>query len=496
MTTQTLADTKAQQRGRLASRVGRHLVVPLVIAVAMLVSDGIAQVVTPFIRSDDWPFLLPAQSPGVGSVLSHGFTEGRWLNTAWWAAVGQHGTPTSASVTYALGYGLFVAGTWRVLHAAGLRPRLVVDILIGVALFVSAVWVELLYWPGTLTPSVLVAAAAVWTLPWVAARQHLGWLLGWLVVVEAASVLTYPPVGALMVLLAVTALKGDSWRKVMVVVGAWVTAFALGVVIACTLNYLWFGDFGLQLASWRRPHYGTSLQAMSTNFGRWASGAAQLWSGQWWAGFVAVFGALLGWHDVRIRPRLQRLLVGVAVVLALDLAQTLVTGIVTPSRGQLWSWVGALLAVVLLLLGRQRLPLPWSASGLPVEPVVGLALATLAFGGTLAWRSDVVEHQATRTEYASIAARATGHDPAAVSPTVVIFQPATNRKLAAGSITAITLRMAIREAQDGVLPRYCRGVECRLIAERLGEGSVIRLGAVGAEANVVGVVVPPPPGWL
>ena len=57
---------------------------------------------------------------------------------------------------------------WRVLRLSGIRPGLAVDALLGIALFASCVWVQLVYWPGTLAPSVLMAAAAVWLLPWVA----------------------------------------------------------------------------------------------------------------------------------------------------------------------------------------------------------------------------------------------------------------------------------------------------------------------------------------
>ena len=87
-----------------------------------------------------------------------------------WAVIGQHGTPTTAALTYAIGYAVLVAGMWRVLRLSGIRPGLAVDALLGIALFASCVWVQLLYWPGTLAPSVLMAAAAVWLLPWVAPR--------------------------------------------------------------------------------------------------------------------------------------------------------------------------------------------------------------------------------------------------------------------------------------------------------------------------------------
>src|SRR4051812_23298490 len=148
MSTQSIASAPTGRRARvLAPRSRRRLLVPMVVAAAFLVTQGVAQAVTPFIRQDDWGFLLPAGSPGAVPPSYYNLSEGRWLNTAWWFLVGQHGTPTTAALTYALGYAVLVAGMWRVLHLSGVRPGPVVDAVLGIALFASCVWVQLLYWP-------------------------------------------------------------------------------------------------------------------------------------------------------------------------------------------------------------------------------------------------------------------------------------------------------------------------------------------------------------
>src|SRR5829696_666251 len=165
MTTQTLAPASDRRPRLLPASAQRRFLGPAVIAIAFLLTQGVVQAATPFIRQDDWPFLLPDGTKGVLPPSYYNLSEGRWLNSAWWALVGQHGTPTTAAVTYAVGYALLVAGMWRVLHLSRVRPGPAVDALLGMALFASSVWVQLLYWPGALTPSVLVAAAAVWSLP-------------------------------------------------------------------------------------------------------------------------------------------------------------------------------------------------------------------------------------------------------------------------------------------------------------------------------------------
>jgi hypothetical protein len=70
----------------------------------------------------------------------------------------------------------------------------------------------------------------------------------------------------------------------------------------------------------------------------------------------------------------------------------------------------------------------------------------------------------------------------------VLYQPAKERNTTRGRITAGTVRMMMRAAQDGVVPRWCTAAECRRIAA--ARRSVVDLG------TVVGVVVPPPPARL
>jgi hypothetical protein len=489
-------ETRAPVRGRTLTRPPRQLLVTLVIVAASLLTRGFSQAVTPFIRHDDWPYLVPAGTPGVTSVAEHDLYEGRWLNTLWWAVVGQHGTPTSASLTYAVAYGFVVAGMWRVLHLSGIRPRPVVDALLGVALFASAVWVQLLYWPGALTPSVLVAAVALWTLPW-AARSR--WRLGsWLVVGEACAVLTYPPVGVLLVLFAVVLLRGARWRAVLGVVVAWGAGFALGVATAYTLNWITDGYFGIKIAYWRDPNPLTSLGALATNAGRWAEAAGSLWAAQWWVAVVGVVAVVLGLRDAVVRPRMQRLLVALAVAGGLDAALALVTGVVTENRGQLWSWYVGVLPVALLLLDRapHQATDDASARSRTLDRVAATGLVVLVVGGVLAWRTDVGEHQETRAQYAAIAEAATRPGPDGRRPFVVVYMEPTLRHSREGGIMAGTMRMAVRSDQDGLLPVWCSPDECARMIERAASGPVIDLGRVGSQPHVVGIIVPNPPAWI
>ena len=479
-------------------RLGVRLRAVAVIAVAFLVTEGVAQAVTPFIRQDDWAFLLPEGTPGAVPPSYYNVSEGRWLNSGWWWLVGQHGTVTTAALTYAAGYALLVAGMWRVLHRAGVRPRPAVDALLGVALFASSVWVQLLYWPGALTPSVLVAAGAVWLLP--RAARSARWLAAWLVLSGIASVLTYPPIALVLLVLAVVSLRNAPWRRVLLVIAGWAVGFAAGVAVAYTLNWVVNGHFGLEVAAWRQANPLTSIDALGVNTGRWLSTAGSLWVAQWWVALVGVVAVAFGWRDTVVRPRMQRLLLALAVACGVDAAQTLATGLVTEARGQLWTWFVAVLAVALLLVDRG--PQAGAAAGSTATPRPGMPptarvatalLVVVAVGGVLAWRTDIGRHQDTRRQYAAIAEAATAQAPGTAARTVVVYQDPEFKDTRSGRLMASTLFMAVRLEQDGRVPRWCIGAECREIATRSGSGPVVQLQSL---PGLVGIVVPTPPGWI
>lgn len=493
MTTQQLAPAATAPRRRVLPSPQRHVLVPVVIAGAFLVTQGVAQALTPFIRQDDWPFLLPPDTTGVLPPAYYDSSEGRWLNTGWWWLVGQHGTPTTAAMTYAVAYAALVAGMWRVLHVTGIRPKPAVDALLGVALFASSVWVQLLYWPGALTPSALVCATALWLLPWAApSRLRLGL---WLLVGEAAAVMTYPPVGVVLLVFAVLALRDRPWRSVLSVAAAWLASFAVGVGISYTLNWVVNGHFGLDFPAWRQTNPLTSLDALRENTGRWLAATGALWATQWWVALVGLVAAVLGWRDATVRPRLQRVLLAFAVACGLDAAQTLATGIVTEARGQLWTWLVAVLPVALLLLPRRQYDPPGERVRLG-ERVPAVLLAVLAVAGVLAWRNDIGAHQATRMQYAAIAERATAHDPGTELPRVVVYQDPAVKDTRDGRLMASTLFMAIRQETGGALPRWCRGDECAELAQRAAAGPVIRIDSPAGLSHVIGIVMPAPPDWV
>src|SRR6478609_1517464 len=180
-----MVDSHATSPTATSARASRPVVAVALLFVAFVVTTTgvLAQLGSPFVRRDDWPFLLPRHAPGAVDPVDKVRQEGRWLSYGWWWLVGQHGTPVTAVVVLFVAYALFVVGLWRLFGIAGVLR----GVLLGAALLVSPMWVRLIYWPGTLSPAFIVAAVGVWVLPWAAGRR--GALVSWLVVVAVLAVL-------------------------------------------------------------------------------------------------------------------------------------------------------------------------------------------------------------------------------------------------------------------------------------------------------------------
>jgi hypothetical protein len=469
-----------ESRGSVAlRRPPRWLVITVVLLVALVLTDAVTQALWPLLRNDDWPYILPVHTPGTIDNYLKNQREGRWLNYVAWLAVGQHSTPLWASLTYVAAYAAFVAGLWRLLWRADTRTPWPVQALVGLALFASVAWVRLLYWPGTLAPSAIVAAAGVWLLP-LAARSR--WRMAvWVLVVTVLSVLSYQPVAAVLFIAAVVHLRRAPWRELLLLAVGWVASYAIGVAVIYSLNWVAFGHFGLEIAAWRHPNPLHDLHDLGVNGARAVRALGGLLLESPVATLTAAVAAVAGLLHERLRPLVLRLTAGLAVVAGIGAGQTLLTGVVPPVRGELWIWLALVLPAVLLL----RAPGPWARVG------VG-CLAVLAVVGVLTWRSDIGEHQDTRRQYDAIVHEATAPEPGGVRPPVVVYQDSRFSSTVAGQTMAGMLRMMIR-TEVGQVPRWCRAAECREIASRSaepGQGPVVRL------PSFVAVVVPPPPSWM
>ena len=459
--------------GRIGAGRAPFWVPVLAVALGVLASGYVAQVVTPFIRRDDWPYMLPMDIPGGSDVWRKNLTEGRWLNYVWWLVIGQHGTPVMASVLFALSYAFFVVGFVRLFDVRGK----VAAGLLTLAVFASPLWERLVYWPATLAQSIIVAAVAVWTLPRAStSRVRLG---VWTGLATMLCVLTYPPMAPVVLVAALVHLGRRSWRTTIGTCAVFVVGYGLGILTIYLLNWIAFRHFGVRIAAWRHPNRAHDLHDLVVNAARYVGDMRSLARALGTATLVAV-GVLgvLAAVDRATRGPWLRVLAGMVVVVGLGGAQTLLTGVTTNPRGLLWGWLLAVVPAGLLL-----------ASDTWTRWLGIVALAGLSVVGLLQWRSDVSAHQETRREYAAIVEAAVAAQQRTGVRDVVLYQNPVQRRTAVGGITAGTIQVMLYE-YGGIVSTWCAPAQCSQIKAASGAGPVVPID------GAIGVIVPKPASWL
>ncbi len=446
------------------------------LVVVLTVTGLVLQVTHPFIRHDDWAFAVSPDEPGAINMWGRNLYEGRWLSRLWWRVLGQHLSVSVASAIFVLAYSAWVVGVVRLLPLF----RWWHQMLATTALAVSVVWIRLVYWPSSLSPSMVVAAVAVWLIPWARRREVTWW--SWLVGSVVLAVLSYPPV-ALMLLFVVAVTERDSDRRRLLRAAlGFVLAYGLGVLVVSSLNWMAFGAFGVRLSQWRHPNPLRGFDDLVTNLEQYRR---QLWSLVAALGAAAVLGLVAAGWALRNRSsrRGARAVLGAGLLaLGLEAGLTVVTGTTTGVRASLWSWPLLALPAVFLLGARQSV-----ARRVGVVTLVGLTIV-----GGLQWRHDLDLHQQTRDQYASLVGQVAAEKQRFPGLPVVIWMEPDLRATPGGNMTAVTVRMMSQDL-DGIYPRWCSPTECARLAATFPPPP---RGGVVVRDGLIVLRLPSPPAWL
>jgi len=294
----------------------------------------------PFIRHDDYAALLGRADVYAGSTLA----EGRWLNY-WWAL-------RPFLFDHQAIFALFHA-FWA-LTAALLAGALFPDdrapwrmALASVAFAFSPPMMNTALWPGTLLPGLALTAVYAAVVAYGSMRARV-WALPPFVILTLMSHGSFP------LLMLAMALITPGWRdareiaRIVILFGA---SFAAGTALIFTLNWASYGVFGLRIDAWRGATPARDLAGALEMLGRFANEA--LWGHTESMLHVpfpvaaAGLGAALAILLAVDRGAAARVLLIVAVVFGLQSTQAVVTGLLTPFRGQFPIWA-AVVAMPLL----------------------------------------------------------------------------------------------------------------------------------------------------
>ena len=243
--------------GRGSWRESRLLRVAILwpLMLGMMLVTGPEQFVDPFVRSDDYPGLVPRPDLYYHKTL----TEGRWLNWVWMLRP----WPTDPVLLNAvLGLCWSLTATFVATALAPGRGQFAAAALIALAVLFTPQQGFIWLWFNTLVPaSVLLALFA--GVAAFAPRRVAEWGL---LVSGPLFVLTYPSY-ALVAMVLVLGMSGPDpspLRALRVTVLAG-TGIALGLLASYTLNWMLHGHFGIVLPSWRMAEPLESLADLPRN---------------------------------------------------------------------------------------------------------------------------------------------------------------------------------------------------------------------------------------
>ena len=242
--------------GRLTDTAAIFAVV-LVCAFALAVGVAWVNVGDPFVRHDDFPAVFGEEADYYGKTLS----EGRWLNY-WWVARPVLWSTQVNFVLYLLGWSIFSAGFATHAFGRNAGPFFGARVLLAALIVLTPQAFNIAQWFNTVVIGVWVLAGYALVCVFAPRRVAIGALLIFSPFAFSAYN-TYP-----FYMLAMLMCRFDldrSWRDYFLVLSVFALAFALGLLMAYSLNWTYHGVFGVRIEEWRQPNYITNLSDLIGN---------------------------------------------------------------------------------------------------------------------------------------------------------------------------------------------------------------------------------------
>ncbi|MEO1603368.1 MAG: hypothetical protein AAFU49_23500, partial [Pseudomonadota bacterium] len=366
------------------------------------------QINDPFSRADDYPVLLRLPEHYYSKTLS----EGRWLNWLWalrpWPV-----EPQTLLALYLSGWVLFCSAVAVALFRDSKWPVLPALTASALAFMPQGAIISL--WFGTLVP--LNAILAVFGLIVLFGSPR--WVERGLAVGVPLAFMTHSTAPLLMLIVAATAGRprpaGGSPLRLVLIFGV---ALGAGMLAAWTLNYVYHGHFGLQIANWRKPNEIEALSDIATNarlaVEQLILGLDAMTLGITGLQLLTLFyvGLSLLWLEPSGRMALRGLLFSVFASCALAFLHMLQSGIEWPLRSMGFLWLACVL------------PLAISAAA-TIRRVrrlgLGVGLCLVAAMGGYVWQA-MVDRQPATIQMSTLALGTTIHEVSGTpTPTALLF---------------------------------------------------------------------------
>lgn len=295
------------------------------------------QLSTPYIRHDDWEYmtyLLP-DMPHHGTPLDKTLWEGRWVNYLW-SFIARDFLVNTNYLLFIIGYSLF-CWTIGMSFATGIFSRF----LISLIAFFCPAYVDLSFWPATLTPSVWIAFFLLLFNYFCKNKLYIFPIM----ITFAILIMSYAPLISVCFLL----LTLDSRRTVNDNIKLSITyyvGYLLGVIFVYILNYKYHGFLGVKIADWRNPNPIHSFDNVIENTQKTIFFFKDLISNNIGSILISSILMILLFNEGH-KKQVITFIGSMFLVISLESALSIYTGVDIPDRSLIWPWYFFLSVIIL-----------------------------------------------------------------------------------------------------------------------------------------------------
>ncbi|EPO4108649.1 hypothetical protein ACUADT_001042 [Enterobacter cloacae] len=350
---------------------GYAFLVYAIVILALIIFSGRASHV--FIEHDDWIFMSnpPSWYGTYGSPWAKTLSEGRWINFLYSFVQKE----LDFRVIYYIQVSLYAILCW--LFSYKTIANNIVRLAFSISLFLCMPIIEIMGWPATQTPFILITIAFIYSFEVknIYLRTFSGYILG------IMAILTYPVALAIMcIYMSIKAsceVKYNTSKTIkwLLFIGLfYFLSYLSGVVIIYALNSKFHGVFGVVIEAWRNPKPAHDYATLMNNISS---------TSLYFLDIFDYYGIILVLFIISVVVAFassfrSALVVMCPIVLSMtiDILIHVYSGVDVPARSTAWLWFG-FASILILLLN--------SNTSSIIKLLVSASLASLIYMGMSYW---------------------------------------------------------------------------------------------------------------
>lgn len=342
-----------------------------ILILALIIVSGRASHV--FIEHDDWIFMSnpPSWYGTYGSPWAKTLSEGRWINFLYSFVQKE----LDYRVIYYIQVSLYAILCW--LFSYKTIANNIVRLAFSISLFLCMPIIEIMGWPATQTPFILITIAFIYSFEVknIYLRTFSGYILG------IMAILTYPVALAIMcIYMSIKAsceVKYNTSKTIkwLLFIGLfYFLSYLSGVVIIYALNSKFHGVFGVVIEAWRNPKHAHDYATLMDNISSTSLYFLDIFDYYSIILVLFIISVVVAFAS-SFRSALV-VMCPIVLSMTIDILIHVYSGVDVPARSTAWLWFG-FASILILLLN--------SNTSSIIKLLVAASLASLIYMGMSYW---------------------------------------------------------------------------------------------------------------